>query len=455
MNIIYTDNIDKATSLNLNYKILKIELYEENLKSIFLIFNSNYDIHLLSGKGFVITDFLSDYSDFEIKSNDLNLKDTIDYFFDLLNKSSIEKNKKKSLNVSDDLVSPEYKKEEMIIDEISTFKGIYIKNILIKNGNIRFIPIYEVFLYIFKEKFNGKLLITKKSSETYSIFFKNGEITYINSFIKDDNFQYFLKKYGYISEINKEVYLYPVEKQLNIYISSNSIFKHERDVIYKDYISFLFRNIISLNSGEFQISDENENKKLVIFNNYFNFLYNFINYFKNIPILPEKFNLSDDFNFEDKSFNNEIKEILNEVKNNKLVSEIQLIFSKYDKKYIINILYFLRTLEVLKDGKNLDDFNVSTNNINENISQRIKIWMEKIKKENYFNLLGVNINDNEDFIEDKFRNLFSQFSNYLSSEELRIKYRNELEDIIFELESAYNVIKNKELKEKYYNKMLK
>ena len=110
---------------------------------------------------------------------------------------------------------------------------------------------------------------------------------------------------------------------------------------------------------------------------------------------------------------------------------------------------------VIEDSSEDNLIMLSSKSVNENISRRISIWNEKIKKENYFSLLGIDINDNYEFIEEKFRNLFSQFSNYLSSEEIRIKYRNELEDIIFELEAAYNVVKNKELKEKYYTRMLK
>ncbi len=69
--------------------------------------------------------------------------------------------------------------------------------------------------------------------------------------------------------------------------------------------------------------------------------------------------------------------------------------------------------------------------------------------------MGVNINDNEFFIEEKFRELFSQFSRYLSSKEIRTKHSEDLKNILFELESAYEVIKNKTLREAYYKNMIK
>jgi len=455
MKELYTDNIQKISQLNLTYKLIELKDWKGKLNSLFLISSREFDVESISDYGFVITLFESDYSDFEILDFDKKLiANRLDYFYELCKNSIIEDKpiiEKKSKEKIKEVTLPNIR-----ISKENLFKGIYINNILIKNGNIRFLPIYEVIVYIFKENFNGKLSITKKNNELYSLEFSNGELVDITSFIEDDNFQYFLKKYGYISKINKEIYLYSIEKQLDIFISNNSIFKHERSIIYKDYMSFLFRNIITISSGDFLIKDDFVKKKDPVFSDYLSFLYNFINYLKSKKLSFENFSLNEDLlSLKNYSFNQEISELLAEIKKGKSLTEIKLIFHKYEAKYLEAAILFLLNLGFIKKTDKDTVLKISSNNINENISQRITIWLEKIKKENYFSLLGVNINDNDNFIEDKFRNLFSQFSNYLSSKEVREMYKNDLEDIIFELESAYNVIKNKELKEEYYNKMLK
>jgi len=455
MKELYTDNIQKISQLNLTYKLIELKDWKGKLNSLFLISSREFDVESISDYGFVITLFESDYSDFEILDFDKKLiANRLDYFYELCKNSIIEDKpiiEKKSKEKIKEVTLPNIR-----ISKENLFKGIYINNILIKNGNIRFLPIYEVIVYIFKENFNGKLSITKKNNELYSLEFSNGELVDITSFIEDDNFQYFLKKYGYISKINKEIYLYSIEKQLDIFISNNSIFKHERSIIYKDYMSFLFRNIITISSGDFLIKDDFIKKKDPVFSDYLSFLYNFINYLKSKKLSFENFSLNEDLlSLKNYSFNQEISELLTEIKKGKSLTEIKLIFHKYEAKYLEAAILFLLNLGFIKKTDKDTVLKISSNNINENISQRITIWLEKIKKENYFSLLGVNINDNDNFIEDKFRNLFSQFSNYLSSKEVREMYKNDLEDIIFELESAYNVIKNKELKEEYYNKMLK
>ncbi len=461
MNKIYTDNPDNAESLNLGLNIFNIENYDGDVNSLFLIFNKNFEIKGILDKGFIVTFFPSDFSDFEIPEKKPEfIRKKLNLFISLISNSNIKTSKDDKFDSKTDKLSldisekTENSSEKVIIEENTTFKGVYINGILVKKGNIRFIPVYEVILYFFKEKFNGKLTITQKNSRIYTADFYNGELSGIDSFREDDNFQFFLKKYGYISEVNRDVYLYPVEKQLSIYVAGNDIFKHEKGIILKDYFSFLFRNIISLNSGDFEITDD-YSKKSVVFNDYLGFLYNFVNYLKNKLKLPEHLSISDDLSLTFSQLNEEAKNILTEVKNGKSVSDIQAFFDKYDKTYIINVLYFFKILGVIEENKKSDSFKVSSNSISENISQRVKIWMDKIKKENYFTLLGININDNDQYIEEKFRNLFSQFSTYLSSEELRKKYKNDLEDIIFELESAYHVVKNRELREKYYKKMLK
>lgn len=460
MNKIYTDKIDSAKSLNLEFKILKIEDYDNNLNSLFLIFNNKFEVSTILDKGYIITLFHSDFSDFEILDTEKTvIKDKLNLIFDLIKKSNIENMSNKELSKIESKLLINTKEElelenNIVIEEHSSFKGIYVNNILTKKGNIRFIPIYEVILNIFKEKFSGRLVVTKKNTEIYIIDIYNGEISNIESFKESDNFQFFLKKYGYISNINKDIYLYPIKKQLDMYVANNNVFKHEKNIILKDFFSFLFRNIISLNSGDFEIND-NSDYNSVIFSDYLNFLYNFINYLKNKLKLPEYLSISNATILNENQFNDEMLNILNEVKNGKSITEIQAFFSKYDKNYIINTLYFFKILGIIKENKNSNDFVVSSTSVNENVSRRIKIWVDKIKKENYFNLLGININDNEQYIEEKFKNLFSQFSTYLSSEELRVKYRNDLEDIIFELESAYSVVKNKKLRNEYYKKMLK
>ena len=460
MKKIYTDKIDSAKSLNLEFEFLVIDDYDSNVNSLFLIFDNKFKIESILDKGYIVTLFHSDFSDFEILDTEkIIIRDKLNLFFDLIKKSRIENISNEELTRVENKLLLSAKEEvelddSVLIEEYSSFKGIYVNDILIKKGNIRFIPVYEVILHIFKEKFSGKLVITKKNTEIYIINFYNGEITNIESFKETDNFQYFLKKYGYISSINKDIYLYPIKKQLDLYIASNSVFKHEKNIILKDFFSFLFRNIISLNSGDFEINNNCDNNSRV-FSDYLNFLYNFINYLKNKLKLPEYLSISNDIILNENQFNEEMINILNEVKNGKSITEIQAFFTKYDKNYIINALYFFKILGIIKENKSSDDFIVSSTSVDENISRRIRIWMDKIKKENYFNLLGININDNEQYIEEKFRNLFSQFSTYLSSEELRIKYRNDLDDIIFELESAYNVVKNKKLRNEYYKKMLK
>jgi hypothetical protein len=456
MNKLYTDDISKLKKLNLKYELLEIKDYQDDLNSVFLISNKNFNIKDISDKGFVISLFKSEYSDFEIlNSDELLIKERLNYFYDAVIDKFVGVVSEHPLEEINEESIAEIQKEEIIIDKVNTFKGIYIKGILLNKGNIRFTPIYEVILYIFKARFNGKLSLFKRGVEFYTLYFIDGELTNINSFNEDDNFQYFLKKYGYIANINKEIYLYPINKQLDIFIGNNSVFKYEKNIIYKDYITFLFRNIVVLKSGDFELIDINDLEKSKIFTDYFNFLYNFINYIKNVQVLSNNLMISDEYNFFENHFNDEILGFINELKNGKKVNDLYLIFSKYDEKYIKNAMYFLIILGILEDNKEINSINISSTNINENVSQRIKIWLEKIKQENYFTLLGININDNNDFIEEKFRNLFSQFSNYLSAEELRMKYKNDLENILFELESAYNVLKDKELKEKYYNAMLK
>ncbi len=470
---IFTDSPQKLSQLFLEYEFVDID-FLKHLKtpSTIILTDKNrdfYNFQLLSH--FVITTFESNFGDYF--STEKNLKNAIEYALSVIDRailSNKESSKKKENNFLDDIIDEKnsfelsknidflenQQKKQSEIDENSgnsisfieknSFQGVYVKNILMKEGHLKFFPSFFIWLSALKGFFSGEIVFYEQKTEIYKILMKKGVIIDIISRKKDDHLHSFLVYKGYIPKNSQFI---EGEKELWSYLVSKDIFlSSDFHLIQHDYKLSLLKKILLLKDGVFVFKAINLDKNSPIFKNDIDTIFELARFldFTNTFSDNQKFSILKN----SKDINNTIaKKILEFIS---LGYDFKAIFwgvGKISNDDLNRYISLLVELDIITTQKK-DEIAFTSGAISLNAEEKILIWMEKIKKDDYFDTLGVDIYDSIEYIRERYDILNKEFMRFFHIKNIFDKYHLELKEIIFYLDSAFNVLSNVKLKEKYY-----
>jgi len=451
---VYSDFPDYFSNVLNQFKFINISEVDNNSNSkVVLIKNKNFKFLPNFQKHIVITLFESNLSDFECVDCS---KETIIYFIEyankLLNNKNLTEFKEKiidELPFIEEIEQKTFFSKE--IKENNEFNGIYINNILIKDGYLNFFSSFDILISIYNNNFNGELEIFENKSLIFKFSFFNGLIVDIVTNIETNNFVYFLKNSGYINSIDNYLKLISITEIINYLISKNIIFSIEATNILKDYYVFLIKKYLVLNDGMFKINYKNIQNKSPLFDSDKKIFLNLIKFYKTNKEIEN--NQTFKLLIKEKYYNTFIDKIINFVEKNFTYQNIIPNFENELNSDIKNALFILNLLKIIEFNNIEKNIFVSTNVI-ENIEGKIDIWLKRIKKDNYFKLLSVESSDSFDVIKEKYENIKKMFHSFLASETIREKYLNEIEEILFNIENGYLILSNESLKKSYFNNIL-
>ncbi|MBN2695153.1 hypothetical protein JXR93_10880 [bacterium] len=459
---IFTDSPNTLSKNFIEYDFLDLSLLKQDRESSIVILTDknrdNEQFQLLTH--FVITTFDSDFGDYF--STLETLDSAIKYAISVIDRVKVKNQSEKKIDISNkketqdklktlETITPFNKinKESIQFVEKNSFQGVYVNNILIKEGHSKFFPPFNIWLSALKESFSGEIIFFEQKTEIYKIQLKKGIIVDIISRKKDDHFHSFLIFKGYIPknsqfiENEKELWSYLVAK--NIFLSSDF------HPIQHDYKLSILKKILLLKEATFIFKAINVEKNIPIFRDDIDISFELIRFVDNFE------NFSDNQKF---SIVKTVKDINSSVVN-KILEYISI---GYDFKAILwglnkiskdDLSRYITTLIQLNIiiFQESSEITFSSGDISLNAEEKILIWIEKIKKEDYFDILGVDIFDSIEYISERYETLHKQFMRFFHIKNIFDKYSTELEEIIFYLESAFKVLSNSELKERYHSSL--